>query len=331
MVADMQLGKESTAREVLEHFDTDLRGRTAVVTGGSTGLGLETCKALASRGCRVVLCALEQGQGEEAARRNIIGEDGIVGYDAITTPDIVVREVNLADFASIENFATSVLEEEERVDLLVLNAGVCGAQGETKQGLEMQMGVNHVGHALLCRRLLPRMRKTENHVTTRVIAVSSMGHRFGIVDPRDLQCTYTKFFGWGSYLHSKLANVLFIKALHANLKAAGASNVVACSLSPGIVATGIWAATPSLLRPALPFLCDRDVSRGAATTVWCCVSPTCGEFDTAGGAYCANCAISEPSAAARDASLQGALWEATTRCIEEVLQSVGCPALPPLA
>jgi NAD(P)-dependent dehydrogenase (short-subunit alcohol dehydrogenase family) len=96
-----------------------------------------------------------------------------------------------------------------------MHQGVCGARGETLQGFEMQMGVNYIGHALLIRLLLPLMQAQSS--PSRIIAVSSLGHRFGILDPSDLQCTYTRFFGWGSYLTSKLALVVYIKALQYHL------------------------------------------------------------------------------------------------------------------
>lgn len=187
------LGRDSTAQDVLENLDVDFRGRTAIITGAQTGLGLETCKALASRGCRVLLCCLDQEVGAAAVRHEIMGTYGVVGYDSIAQPDVKVLTLDLSDFSSIEHCAAEILGQESSIDMLVLNAGVCGAQGQTKQGLEPQMGINHIGHALLCRHLLPAM-KTQA-VPSRIVVVSSFGHKFGILDPHDLQCAFTKLFG----------------------------------------------------------------------------------------------------------------------------------------
>ena len=110
--------------------------------------------------------------------------------------------------------------------------------GATSQGFELQMGVNHIGHALLCRLLLPTLQAQP--FASRVIAVSSVGHRFAVISPHDRQCTYLKFLGWGSYLSWKLASILYTKALHQELSGGGggggggSSNIIALSLSPGM-------------------------------------------------------------------------------------------------
>ena len=158
----MSLGRTSTAQEVVEFFGADLRGQTAVITGGTTGLGLETAKALASCGCRVLACALDPQTGVLDIQRSI--PEG----------DVVVLPLDLADLASVERFAARVWREGCNINLLVLNAGICGVSGETQQGFEMQMGVNFLGHALLCRLLLPSLQSG-----ARIVAVSSLGHRFG--------------------------------------------------------------------------------------------------------------------------------------------------------
>ena len=127
-----------------------------------------------------------------------------------------VVPLDLADFSSIQRCAAQVLREEARLDFLILTAGVSGVSGRTSEAFEMQMGVNDLGHALLCHLLLPKMAAAAH--TSRVIVVSSLGHRFGFVDTQ-LQSTCTCFFGWdaylngaylnGAYLNSKLPNVLF--------------------------------------------------------------------------------------------------------------------------
>lgn len=311
----MELGRHSTAKDVVQHYGVDLQGKTAVVTGGHTGLGMESTKALASRGCRVLVCALDKTVGEQDIQREVYGPGGISGYGKAPSVDVEVVELDLADFVSIQRCAAE-LSKEPRVDMLVLNAGICGVAGETKQGLEIQMGVNHIGHAFLCQLLLPSLQRQP--FVSRIVAVSSWGHAFGILETNDLQCTYTKFFGWGSYLSSKLANVVFIKGLHDSLDAQGHRNVVATCLAPGVSATGIWDRTPWLLRWLVPLFCDRNVPQCAASTVYCCVSPECGSFDNS-GSYIEDCAFSQPSWFAQSVGLRKGLWDATERTIKEIL------------
>jgi len=292
--------------------------RTAVITGGSTGLGLETAKALASRGCRVVVCALDADAGAVDVARAFSAPE-MAEYSACgrhsSAPDVAVVPLDLGCFASIERCAAQLLRHEPRIDMLVLNAGVCGATGTTMQGFEMQMGVNHIGHALLCRLLLPTLQAQP--FTSRIIGISSVGHRFAFISADDLQCTYSKFFGWGSYLTSKLAGILHMKALHEHLS--GGDNVVALSLSPGIVNTGIWARAPAILRGSVQWICDRDEKRGAATTVWCCVAPECGNVRASGGTHWADCRLTEASWLACDPTLRRRIWEATNTAIDEAL------------
>eukprot|EP00288_Rhodomonas_lens_P012625 CAMPEP_0177692804 /NCGR_PEP_ID=MMETSP0484_2-20121128/2055_1 /TAXON_ID=354590 /ORGANISM="Rhodomonas lens, Strain RHODO" /LENGTH=330 /DNA_ID=CAMNT_0019203559 /DNA_START=284 /DNA_END=1276 /DNA_ORIENTATION=+ len=309
----MGLGKHSTAREVLEFFDVDLRGKTALVTGGNAGLGLETCKALASRGCRVLLCSRDLTAGETAAQKEILDPAGIPGYEIINQPDVEVLSLDLADFASINRCAEKVLTQVDRIDLLVLNAGVCGLRGKTSDEFEAVMGTNYVGHAQLCNLLLPKLIAQTSQ--SRIVVLASVGHKLGLVDPQDLNCSLTSFFGWGSYLHSKLAAVLYTRALHDHLAATNAQHVTATCLSPGRIFTGIWRHAPPPLRALVPLFCDREVEGGAASIVFCCVAPECGDFER-GGAYIADCASAQTSAAARDPQLRAALWLQTNRLLD---------------
>ena len=162
--------------------------------------------------------------------------------------------------------------------------------------LRVTHGLNHIGHALLCRLLLPTLQAQP--FASRVIAVSSVGHRFAVISPHDRQCTYLKFLGWGSYLSWKLASILYTKALHQELSGgwcggggggSSSSNIIALSLSPGIVKTGIWSNTPPPLRSLVGWVCDRDVGRGAATAVYCSVAPCCADAAESGGSLWADC------------------------------------------
>lgn len=242
------LGDKSTALDVVEWFQPDLSGKTCLLTGGNCGIGLEAAKALASRGCRVVLTSRDV-PGTEVQILNEIRTKGLGGY-AVPDADVRVVELDLSDFASIERCAAAFSAEEARLDFLVLNAGVGGvARKYTKEGFEWQMGVNHFGHFRLVQLLLPSMLKQA--FKSRVVTLSSTAHFSGSIDPADLSCARTKLLGYGSYAHSKLANLLFARGLDARLREAGASNVVCSALHPGVIRT-VGSLDPPPLSIAMP-------------------------------------------------------------------------------
>ena len=190
-------------------------GRTVVVTGANSGLGLVTARELARAGARVVLAVRDVGKGEAAAA-TIPGERE-------------VRELDLADLASIRSFAE---RWTGALDVLVNNAGVMAVpERRTADGFEMQIGTNHLGHFALTNLLLP-------HVTDRVVTVSSQAHRTGTIDLDDLNWERRPYKSWPAYGQSKLANLLFTLELQRRLAAAG-SPVRAVAAHPGYAATNL--------------------------------------------------------------------------------------------
>lgn len=135
------LGKRSTAKDVVDAFAPDLKGKTAVVTGGNSGIGTETVKALASAGCRVILCSRSVKAGEDAVEQVVRKADAKAkggGY-AVPDADVKVMQLDLADLRNVEQLAKD-LESEKSIDFLVLNAGVMiGPKGHTKDGFERQV------------------------------------------------------------------------------------------------------------------------------------------------------------------------------------------------
>jgi protochlorophyllide reductase len=195
----------------------DLHGRRGVVTGANAGLGLEITRALAGRGAEVVLACRNTAKAEAAAAR-VRAEHPAARLE--------VRALDLADLDSVAAFADAL--PGDRLDLLVANAGLMEIdEARTAQGVEMQWGVNHLGHFALTARLLPRLLATPG---SRIGSMSSMGHRAarGTADPL-LQRPYRR---WGAYFHSKLANLLFTAELQRRLAAAGAATI-AVAAHPG--------------------------------------------------------------------------------------------------
>ncbi|MFB8003248.1 oxidoreductase [Nocardia sp. NPDC056000] len=190
-------------------------GRTVVVTGANSGLGLVTSRELARAGARVVLAVRDTERGAAAARE--IG--------GVTE----VRQLDLANLGSIREFAR---RWSEPIDVLINNAGIMMVpEGRTADGFERQFGTNHLGHFALANLLLP-------HLTDRVVTISSQAHRRGHIDLADLNWNKRPYNPSGAYGQSKLANLLFTLELQRRLTAAG-STLRAVAAHPGWAATNL--------------------------------------------------------------------------------------------
>jgi len=256
----------STAADVIRGHD--LRGRTAIVTGGSAGIGLETSRALSSAGARVVVPARDVEKARAA-----------VGTLA------TVEAMELTDPFSIAAFADRFLKSGVPLDLLINNAGIMAAPlSRVARDIESQFATNHVGHFELTVRLWPALRKAQ---APRVISLSSVGHRRAPVDFDDWNFERKPYDRWAAYGQSKSANALFAIA-------ANARGVKAFSVHPGGILTGLGKfmtpeETDALVTRARNMM--KTVEQGAATTVWCAVSR---QLDALGGVYCENCNVAEP-------------------------------------
>ena len=192
-----------------------LAGRTFIVTGANSGIGLPTARALAEAGGHVVLAVRDVARGEAAA-------DSISG-------DREIRQLDLADLASVRAFADRWQGE---LSVLINNAGVMRTpERRTADGFELQIGTNHLGHFALTNLLLP-------YVTDRVVTVSSGAHRGGSISLDDLNWQRRSYRRWGAYQQSKLANLLFTLELQRRLTEAG-STVRALAAHPGYSATSL--------------------------------------------------------------------------------------------
>jgi NAD(P)-dependent dehydrogenase (short-subunit alcohol dehydrogenase family) len=208
-------------------------GRTFIVTGANSGIGLPTARALAEAGARVVLAVRNLAKGEAAV-------ESIPG-------DCDVRQLDLADLASVRAFANGWQGE---VSVLINNAGVMGTpERRTADGFELQIGTNHLGHFALTNLLLPQ-------VTDRVITISSNAHRGGYISLDDLNWHRRKYRRWAAYQQSKLANLLFTLELQRRLTAAG-SAVRAIAAHPGYAATNLQFRSESRLEDRLMAIGNR--------------------------------------------------------------------------
>ncbi|MFG2876373.1 oxidoreductase [Streptomyces sp. NPDC048337] len=207
----------------------DQRGRTAVVTGANSGIGYVAARELARRGASVVLACRSAARGRAAATR-LHGE--VPGAEA------EFAELDLADLASVREFAKAFGERHAALDLLINNAGVMALPyGRTADGFETQFGVNHLGHFALTGLLLPRLRAAASGA--RIVTVSSGFHALGNIDLDDLAFE-RGYRRWIAYGRSKTANLLFTHELSRRFTAAG-STLVAAAAHPGYASTNLHA------------------------------------------------------------------------------------------
>jgi NAD(P)-dependent dehydrogenase (short-subunit alcohol dehydrogenase family) len=197
-------------------------GRTVIVTGANSGLGLVTARELGRVGAHVILACRTASKGTEAA--------------ATITGDVEVRSLDLQDLASIKEFADGV----QSVDVLINNAGIMAVPyAVTKDGFESQIGTNHLGHFALTNLLLPK-------VTDRVVTVSSFMHLLGKISLKDLNWKARPYSAWLAYGQSKLANLQFTSELQRRLDGAG-STLKSHAAHPGYSATNLQGQTGNRL------------------------------------------------------------------------------------
>jgi NAD(P)-dependent dehydrogenase (short-subunit alcohol dehydrogenase family) len=291
----------------------DQTGKVAVITGGSSGSGLETAVALAGAGATVVVCSRNTRKIADAVERIRLrtGKTGVHGL-----------ELDLASFASIRSGAAELLSQWPRLDVLINNAGVYLSERQlTAEGFEMTFGINHLGHFLLTGLLLDRLRAS---APSRVVNVSSVGHRFARdMNFDDLQ-SERRYSIQEAYTRSKLANVLFTKEL---ARREAANGVSAFAVHPGNIRSGFGQdgdATGVMgmgLRFARLFMAGPKL--GAAASVYVAVTPG---LESRSGGYFQRSPIggyrsvheSTPSKAARDAAAATRLWQVSEQLIAGV-------------
>lgn len=281
-----QFGWNSTADEVLDGHA--LSGRTAFITGGYSGLGKETARAMAARGAHVILAGRDADKLEETARE--IREATGAQVDTIVC--------DLASLDSVHRCGAEARDRFAKIDLLINNAGVMACpQGTTADGFEMQFGTNHLGHFLLTKELLPLVEKGER---ARVVNLSSRGHHIDGVhfdDPNFARRDYDK---WASYGQSKTANILFSVGLERRL---GERGIHAYALHPGGIMTNLGR---HMTEDDVKWMMERmrklaeesgdpsqglkTIPQGAATTCWVA---TAAELEGRGGLYAEDCHVAE--------------------------------------
>lgn len=281
-----KFGFESTADEVLE--GQNLAGRTALITGGYSGLGRETARAMAAKGAHVILSGRDATKLSAAADE--IAEATGARVDTLTC--------DLASLASIRAAAREANERFDKIDLLINNAGVMACPlSRTADGFEMQFGTNHLGHFLLTNLLMPLVAKGQS---PRIVNLSSRGHHIDQVHFDDPNYESRDYEKWQAYGQSKTANILFAVGLENRLASKG---IHAYALHPGGIHTNLGrhmseedvAALTERIRKSAENAGQKPqrfktIPQGAATTCWVATSA---ELAGAGGLYCEDCHIAD--------------------------------------
>lgn len=257
----------------------DLSGRVAIVTGGYSGLGLETTKALAAAGAIVIVPA----RTPEKAQKALAG-----------IANVEQAALDLADPKSIDAFAGGFLSRTKKLDILINNAAIMASPlMRDARGYEAQFATNHLGHFQLTARLWPALAAADNGA--RVVSLSSIGHRICPPDLEDPSFERTEYNKWISYGRAKSANALFAIGLD---KRGQAHNVRAFAVHPGGIMTDLQRYMPEEEKRAMGWIDEHGAvnerfktpSQGAATSVWCAINA---QLDGKGGVYCEDCDIAK--------------------------------------
>lgn len=261
----------------------DLSEKVALVTGGYSGIGIETVRALTAAGANVFVPSRDVDRAVKAL-------EGIIPAEQIGFMD-------LADLPSVTRFGEAFADRHVKIDLAILNAGVMACPlGRTQQGLEWQLGVNHVGHFALLQTLLPSLRRANS---ARLITLSSIAHRMSPVRFDDMNYQHRDYDKWQAYGQAKSAQSLMAVELDRREKDNG---IRAFSVHPGGIFTPLqrhlgneemaefgWTdadGNPSAVAEKL----FKTTTQGCATSLW---AATATSLDSMGGVYCEDCNISE--------------------------------------
>jgi NAD(P)-dependent dehydrogenase (short-subunit alcohol dehydrogenase family) len=284
----------------------DQSGRTAVVTGANSGLGLVTARELARKGAHVVLACRNLDKGR-AALADVQAAAAISG----AAPEL--EELDLASLDSVRAFAERLTAKHDGIDLLINNAGVMAPpRRRTADGFELQLGTNHLGHFALTGLLLPAMQGRDD---ARVVTLSSNAHKFGRIAFDNLNGD-RRYFRWNAYGQSKLANLLFALELDRRLRASG-STVKSLAAHPGYAATNLQSAAAPLVDRLVMKLGNLVIAQndemGALPVLYAATAP-----GLEGGAYIGPDGPGEqrghpklvrPNRAARDEGTARRLWD----------------------
>nr|WHW29697.1 putative SDR family NAD(P)-dependent oxidoreductase [uncultured bacterium] len=283
MASRRNFDQSSTADQVLDGLN--IAGKHFLVTGGSSGLGAETARALAAKGAEVTITARDTGKAKRIT-------DSI---RVATGNEVAIEQLELGSFTSIREFAERINSSGKKIDILINNAGVMACpHNTTEDGLELQFGSNHIGHFLMT-----NLVKDSIVEGGRVVSLSSAGHKMAPVDFDDPNFEHRDYDKWLAYGQAKTANALFAVGLNSRL---AKRCIEAFAVHPGVIVTdlGRHLSKQDVLQMAASMgdnMQYKSVEQGAATQTLAATEP---ELAGKGGSYLANCQICELSADEND-------------------------------
>lgn len=316
----VDFGARTTADEVLA--DKDLTGKTAFITGGYSGLGQETARAMAANGAHVIIAGRDLKKANAAAQEI---------RDAVGGAQVETIACDLASLASVRACGEEARSRFDSIDLLINNAGVMACpQGETADGFEMQFGTNHLGHFLLTKELMPLVEKgAGSGEGARIVNLSSRGHHMDTVHLDDPSFKHREYHKWLSYGQSKTANILFTVGLQNRF---GHKGITAVAVHPGGIQTNLGRHMTdedrAWMRSRMQAQSDEEmlaafktVPQGAATTCFAATEPS---LQGRGGVYCEDCHVAEvddesPTGGVRSYALDPATADALWALSEELI------------
>ncbi|XP_066152917.1 retinol dehydrogenase 13-like isoform X2 [Euwallacea fornicatus] len=231
--------------------------------------------------------------------------------------ELVVTELDLSSLKSVKNCAKIIMDQENKIDLLINNAGVMTCpESRTEDRFEMQFGTNHLGHFLFTLLLLPKIAQSPS---ARIVNVSSRAHERGTIDFNDLNWNNKPYSALKAYAQSKLANILFTMELARQLAEANMNHITVYSLHPGVIKTELGRHLKDTYGAFLVYLWDlcqwaiKTPEQGAQTTIYCSVDEKCA---TESGLYYADCVLKKPSKAARNKEDAKRLWIESLKLVD---------------
>jgi NAD(P)-dependent dehydrogenase (short-subunit alcohol dehydrogenase family) len=277
----------------------DQAGRTAVITGGNSGIGLAAARYLAACGARVVLACRDEGRAQAAA--------GQLAAE-VAGAELSTLALDLSSLDSVRAAAAQIRSEYPQLDLLINNAGLMMPPlGRTADGYELQFGTNHLGHFALTGLVLPSLLGVPG---SRVVTISSNGHKTGRIHFDDLQWEH-RYRRMGAYAQSKLANLLFTYELQRRLTAAGAPTI-AVAAHPGFSDTALVRHMPAWQQLGARLAPSQGAAMGALPTVRAATDPAAAGGDYYGpagfGEFTGPPRLVRSSARSRDEAAQRRLW-----------------------
>jgi len=274
-----------------------MQGKVCVITGATSGLGLEAAERLAKLGARLVLVGRDRARGDAAVRRLQQAVPGVA---------VRIHYADLSLMSEMKRVATEIRDAEPRIDVLINNAGAMFASRHvTEEGLELTFALNHMAYFIVTNILLDRLRAA---APSRIVCTASIAHRGQDLDFADLQSS-RNYGAMKVYGRTKLANILFTRELARRLTGTG---VTANCLHPGFVATRFGSGNGLLTRIGvrIAMLGAIRVEKGAETIVYLASSP---EVANASGGYYQKSQLTQPSAQARSAESALRLWTDNAR------------------